>query len=67
MVFDHLISRLNEEWTNTCKFSKLQNLLTKIQSVDGTQHIVRNSDYLKACLYVESKGDVAASAINEIL
>ena len=39
----------------------------KIQSVNGTQQTVRNSDYLKACLYVESKGGVAASAINEIL
>ena len=41
--------------------------MTKIQSVDGTQQIVRNSDYLKASLYVESKGGVAANAINKIL
>ena len=67
MVFDHLRIILNEEWTNTYKFIKLQNILTKIQSVDGTQQTVRNSDYLEACLYVESKGGVAASAINEIL
>ena len=39
----------------------------EIQSVDGTQQIVRNSDYLKASLYVETKGDVVAKAINEIL
>ena len=67
MVFHHLISRLNEELRNTCKFSKLQNLLTKIQSIDGTQQIVRNNDYLKASLYVKSKGGVAVNAINEIL
>ena len=69
-MFNHLISRLNEELSNTCKFSifrKLQNLMTKIQSVDGTHQIVRNSDYLKASLYVESKGGVAVNAINEIL
>ena len=69
-MFHHLISRINEELKNTCKFrkfSKLQNLLTKIQSLDGTQQIVRNSDYLKASLYVESKGGVAANAINELL
>ena len=29
--------------------------------------IVTNSGYLKACLYVESKGDVEANALNEIL
>ena len=52
---------------NTYKFIKLQNILTKIKSVDGTQQTIRNSDYLKACLYVERKGDVAVSAINEIL
>ena len=67
MVFHHPINRLNEELRNTYKFSKLQNLFTKTQSVDGTQQTVRNSDSLKACLYVESKGGVAANAINEIL
>ena len=70
MVFDYLISRPNEERMNTykfIKFSKPQNLLTEIQTVDGTHQTVRNSDYLKECLYVESKGGVAASAINEIL
>ena len=41
--------------------------MTEIQSVDGTQQIVRNSDYLKASLYVETKGGVAAKMINEIL
>ena len=69
-MFHHLISKLNEELNNTCKFSKfnkLQNLLTEIQSVDGTHQIVRNSDYVKASLYVESKGGVAANAINKIL
>ena len=69
-MFHHLISRLNEELMNACKFSKfskLQNIMMEIQSIDGTQQIVRNSDYLKASLYVESKGGVAVNAINEIL
>ena len=39
----------------------------EIQSVDGTQQIVRNRDYLKASLYVERKGSVAVNAINKIL
>ena len=38
--------------------------MMEIQSVDGTQQIVKNSD---ASLYVERKGGVAANAINEIL
>ena len=43
MLFHHLISRLNEELRNTCKFRKLQNILMEIQSIDGTQQIVRNT------------------------
>ena len=70
MVFDYLISRLNEEWMNTYKFSKFrkhQNLLTKIQNIDEIHKTVRNSDYLKACLYVESKGGATTNAVNQVL